>query len=56
MAGLGGLLPPMAFAIVAQTGNMYSGLWYPIAIAGFTAIVGALLLRETRDVDLYARD
>ena len=52
----GGLLPPMAFAIVAQTGNMYSGLWYPIAIAGFTAIVGALLLRETRDVDLYARD
>ena len=52
----GGLLPPMAFAIVAQTGNMYSGLWYPIAIAGFTAIVGTLLLRETRDVDLYARD
>ncbi len=52
----GGLLPPMAFAIVAQTGNMYSGLWYPIAIAGLTAIVGALLLRETRDVDLYARD
>lgn len=52
----GGLLPPMAFAIVAQTGNMYSGLWYPIAIAGFTAIVGAMLLRETRDIDLYARD
>ena len=52
----GGLLPPMAFAIVAQTGNMYSGLWYPIAIAGFTAMVGTLLLPETRDVDLYARD
>ena len=52
----GGLLPPLAFAIVAQTGNMYSGLWYPIAIAGFTAVVGALWLRETRDVDLYAQD
>ncbi len=52
----GGVLPPMAFAIVAQTGNMYSGLWYPVAIAGFTAVVGALLLPETRDVDLYAQD
>ena len=52
----GGLLPPMAFAIVAHTGNMYSGLWYPIAIAGCTAVIGALLLRETRDLDLYSRD
>eukprot|EP01038_Epipyxis_sp_PR26KG_P018405 gene18405-25936_t len=35
----GGLLPTTAFAIVAQTGNMYNGLWYPIIIAGLFAIV-----------------
>src|SRR5256885_16802823 len=52
----GGLLPTMSFAIVAQTGNMYSGLWYPIVIAGATAIIGTLFLRETKDVDIYAND
>ena len=52
----GGLLPTTAFAIVAQTGNMYSGLWYPIVIAGATAIIGTLFLRETKDVDIYAND
>ncbi|MGN1056061.1 MAG: MFS transporter [Comamonas sp.] len=52
----GGLLPTMSFAIVAQTGNMYSGLWYPIIIAGITAVVGTLFLRETKDVDIYADD
>lgn len=52
----GGLLPTMSFAIVAQTGNMYNGLWYPIIIAGITAIVGTLFLRETKDVDIYADD
>ncbi len=52
----GGLLPTMSFAIVAQTGNMYNGLWYPIVIAGATAIIGTLFIRETKDVDIYAGD
>ncbi|WP_411882644.1 MFS transporter [Polaromonas sp. YR568] len=52
----GGLLPTTAFAIVAQTGNMYNGLWYPIIIAGVTFIVGTLFIRETKDVDIYAKD
>ena len=52
----GGLLPTMSFAIVAQTGNMYNGLWYPIIIAGMTLVVGMLFLRETKDVDIYAND
>jgi MFS family permease len=52
----GGLLPTTAFAIVAQTGNMYNGLWYPIIIAGATFIIGTLFVKETKDVDIYARD
>ncbi|QNP58734.1 MFS transporter [Paenacidovorax monticola] len=52
----GGLLPTMSFAIVAQTGNMYNGLWYPIVIAGVTAVIGTLFIRETKDVDIYAND
>ena len=52
----GGLLPTTAFAIVAQTGNMYNGLWYPIIIAGSTFVIGTLFVRETKDVDIYAND
>ena len=52
----GGLLPTMAFAIVAQTGNMYNGLWYPIIIAGATFVIGMLFVKETKDVDIYADD
>jgi len=52
----GGLLPTTAFAIVAQTGNMYNGLWYPIIIAGMTFIIGMLFIKETKDVDIYAND
>ncbi|HNW64130.1 MAG TPA: MFS transporter [Piscinibacter sp.] len=52
----GGLLPTTAFAIVAQTGNMYNGLWYPIIIAGATFVIGMLFVRETKDVDIYAQD
>jgi len=52
----GGLLPATAFAIVAQTGNMYNGLWYPVIIAGTTFVVGTLFIRETKDVDIYAND
>ncbi len=52
----GGLLPATALAIVAQTGNMYNGLWYPIIVAGVTFVIGMLFVRETKDVDIYAKD
>ncbi len=52
----GGLLPTTAFAIVAQTGNMYNGLWYPIIIATMTFVIGTLFVKETKDVDIYAND
>ena len=52
----GGLLPTMAFAIVAQRGNMYSGLWYPVIIAAVTVVIGLLFIKETKDVDIYAND
>jgi MFS family permease len=52
----GGMLPTTAFAIVASTGNMYNGLWYPIVIAAMTFIIGTIFIRETKDVDIYAGD
>src|SRR5579864_5374487 len=52
----GGFLPTTAFAIVAFTGDIYNGLWYPIAIAAMTLVIGTLFIRETKDVDIYARD
>ena len=48
----GGFLPTTAFAIVAAKGDIYSGLWYPVIIASMTFVVGALFLRETKDVDI----
>jgi MFS family permease len=50
----GGFLPPVAFAVVAATGNIFSGLWYPLIFAAFTFIVGVLLLPETKGTDLHA--
>ena len=44
----GGFLPTTAFAIVAATGNIYSGLWYPVIVAGVTLVIGTLLVTETR--------
>ena len=52
----GGFLPPTAFAIVAATGNIYSGLWYPIAIAGMTFVIGLFFMPETKDRDIYEHD
>ena len=52
----GGLLPTISFALVAQNGNIYYGLWYPIIIAAMTFVLGALFIRETKDVDIYAND
>ncbi len=45
----GGFLPTTAFAIVAATGDIYSGLWYPIIIAAMTLVIGSLLIPETKD-------
>ncbi|WP_193409752.1 MULTISPECIES: MFS transporter [unclassified Bradyrhizobium] len=50
----GGLLPATAFAIVASTGDIYAGLWYPIIFASITVVIGALFLPETKDVDIKA--
>ena len=50
----GGFLPPITFAIVAATGSIYSGLWYPIAIAVITLVIGMLFVRETKDVDIMS--
>lgn len=48
----GGLLPSIVFALSAQNGNIYFGLWYPIVIAVMTFIIGAIWLPETKDVDI----
>lgn len=48
----GGFLPTVSFALVAYTGDIYYGLWYPIVIALATFVIGGLFLRETRDVPL----
>ena len=50
----GGFLPPTAFAIVASTGNIFAGLWYPIVIAVATVIIGLFLVPETKDRDIFA--
>ena len=48
----GGMLPLLATAIVASTGNIYNGLWYPIVVAVMTTVIGGLFLRDTKDVDI----
>uniref|UniRef100_UPI003751C90B MFS transporter n=1 Tax=Polaromonas sp. TaxID=1869339 RepID=UPI003751C90B len=52
----GGLLPTTAFAMVAATGDIYYGLWYPVVVAAGTFVIGMLLVKETKDVDIYAND
>jgi MFS family permease len=49
----GGLLPATSFAMVAQTGDIYYGLWYPIVIALATAVIGMLFVPETKDRDIF---
>jgi MFS family permease len=48
----GGFLPATVFAIVAATGNIYSGLWYPICVAAMSFVVGLIFLPETKDRDI----
>ena len=43
----GGMLPLIGLSVIAQTGNIYAGLYYPIAVAGITFVIGAMFLRET---------
>ena len=49
----GGLLPLIGLSVVAQTGNIYAGLYYPIAVAALTFVVGSLLLPETKHVLIW---
>ena len=48
----GGFLPTTAFAIVAASGDIYSGLWYPVAVALLTLVIVMYFIRETKDVDI----
>ena len=50
----GGLLPAISFTIVATTGGIYDGLWYPVIIAGATFVIGLLFFKEKKDVDFSA--
>ena len=52
----GGLLPTTAFAMVAATGDIFYGLWYPVIVAAGTFIIGMIFIKETKDVDIYAND
>jgi hypothetical protein len=49
----GGFLPTIAFAIVAATGDIYAGLWYPIGVATMTFVLGSLFMPETKDRDIH---
>jgi len=49
----GGFLPTTAFAMVAATGDIYYGLWYPIVVAVMTAVLGTFFLPETKDRDIH---
>ena len=52
----GGLLPTTAFAMVAATGDIFYGLWYPVIVAAGTFVIGMLFIKETKDVDIFAND
>jgi len=52
----GGLLPATSFAMIAQTGDVYYGLWYPIVIASITVVIGLFFVPETKDRDIFAAD
>ncbi len=52
----GGLMPATAFAMIAQTGDVYYGLWYPIVIAVACFVIGLLFVRESKDNDVNATE
>jgi len=49
----GGLLPVIGLSVVARTGDIYAGLYYPIVVASVTFVVGSLLLKETHSVLIW---
>jgi len=49
----GGFMPATAVAIVATTGNMYSGLWYPVIITAISVVVALIFLPETKDRSIH---
>ncbi|HEY0656963.1 MAG TPA: hypothetical protein VGD05_00735, partial [Pyrinomonadaceae bacterium] len=49
----GGLLPLIGLSVIASTGNIYAGLYYPMIVASITFVVGSLLLRESRNVKIW---
>jgi MFS family permease len=49
----GGLLPATSFAIVAATGDIYAGLWYPVIFAAMTFVIGLIFIPETKDRDIF---
>ena len=50
---VGGFMPPVAFAIIAATGSMYDGLWYPIIVSAICFLVGVIFLPETKDRTIH---
>ena len=50
------MLPLTATAMVAATGDIYYGLWYPIVVATITLVVGVLFLKETKDRDIRVHE
>ncbi|MGY5808838.1 MFS transporter [Rhizobium sp. LEGMi198b] len=50
----GGLLPATVFAMSAATGDIYYGLWYPIAVAAMSLVIGLIFIRDTKGIDLNA--
>jgi MFS family permease len=50
----GGFLPAITFAMIAASGDIYYGLWYPIVVAAVTVVIGALFVRETKNNDIHA--
>ena len=52
----GGLMPATAFAMIAQTGDVYYGLWYPVVIALMTVVIGLIFVPETKNRDIFEDD
>lgn len=52
----GGFLPATAFAMVAASGNIYYGLWYPISVAAMTFIIGMIFIKETKNTNIFKEE
>ena len=52
----GGLLPATVFAMSAAAGDLYYGLWYPIAVAAMSLVIGSLFVKDTLGTNLEAKD